>query len=135
MMKKLICAVGFTLILANCEKPVSQEERERHLKKTYDTQFVKVTITGLNQFKNMPTVVIEDRAKIQDLVNHIGDEPPGPSIDYNEKYRIVFTMRNGKEIIMRTLYTDRHWHYEGKAEDHPMKEGFAEYMKSLLHQK
>jgi hypothetical protein len=131
--RNIFWILGVMFFLQGCEKPTLQTKRFSTI--AYDINFAKVTISGLNQFKEMPTVIIEDRDKIYQLVACIGDELPGPAVDYNEKYRIVFACRDGKEVIIRTLYTDRHWHYEGTAEDHPMKEGFAEYMNTLLHQK
>lgn len=90
----------------------------------------------MNQHSKLPVLEISEQRNAVALYmffDGIDDNSkPGPAVDYNEKYKIIFKMSNGKVVTVITLYNDRDWHFDGEGGDRSLKPGLSEHLTPLF---
>ncbi len=134
MNKGVRLLVGLVLLISSlaCNQKPSTVSKHRSFLP------VSATIEGLNQYRNLPPIKITDREQLKTFVGFFDgiDEEPlkdGFYVDYNEKYKVAFSMPNGSKVIVKTLYNDGHWHREGEGDfDQQLRPGLSEFLEPFF---
>jgi len=130
MSYKVLMTFIFITSTLSCNQTSSNDS------KVHNFQLVSATIIGLNQYRTLPSIKITDGDQLKTFIaffEDIGMKPPKDSyhVDYNEKYKVIFAMPNGVEVIVNTLYHDGAWHREGEL-DQTLRPGLSEFLEPIF---